>query len=63
VTSPRLKPGARRADAEPVDDLEEAVENINILVREGMDVQHQLEGHPTPIAACPSCARHAPSPS
>jgi hypothetical protein len=46
-----------------VDDLEEAVENINILVREGMDVQHQLEGHPTPIAACPSCARHAPSPS
>ncbi len=41
------------------DALDEVSENIQILIREEMEVQHRLGDHPTPVAECPVCRSHA----
>jgi len=38
------------------DDLEEVAANVRLLIREEMEVQHRLGGHPVPVADCPLCA-------
>lgn len=37
-------------------DLEEVEENLRVLIREELDTQHRLEGHPQPVDGCPVCA-------
>lgn len=39
-------------------DLDEVAENIRILVREELETQHWLEGHPEPVPDCPVCESH-----
>ena len=39
------------------DELEEVAANIAILIREELETQHLLEGHPTPVDDCPRCHR------
>ncbi len=40
------------------DDLREVAENIGILIREKLETQHRLEGHPVPLDDCPVCSSH-----
>ena len=40
------------------DELEEVAENVRILIREELETQHWLEGHPTPVEDCPVCRAH-----
>jgi hypothetical protein len=44
------------------EDLDEVAENIRILVREELETQHRLEGHPQAVADCPVCAAHGGGP-
>ncbi len=37
------------------DELEEVAANVRVLIREEMDVQHRLGGHPRPAQECPFC--------
>lgn len=41
-------------------DLEEVEENVRILLREELDTQHWLDGHPRPVPDCPVCRSHQP---
>ena len=43
-------------------ELEEAEENIRILVRAALEVDHRLEGHPEAIDGCPICHAHGRCP-
>ena len=38
--------------------LEEVAANVRVLIREEMEVQHRLEGHPSPVPDCPVCRAH-----
>ena len=38
------------------DDLEDVEENLRVLIREELETQHRLDGHPEPVAGCPACA-------
>lgn len=40
------------------DDLEDLEENLRVLIREELETQHRLEGHPQPVAECPVCRLH-----
>lgn len=40
------------------DELEEVAANVRVLIREEMEVQHRLEGHPVPVTECPICLAH-----
>jgi hypothetical protein len=39
-------------------DIEEAAQNIRILVREELETGHRLAGHRQPVAGCPVCESH-----
>jgi hypothetical protein len=39
-------------------DLDEAEENIRILIAEELELQHRLEGHRSPVPDCPVCRAH-----
>jgi hypothetical protein len=39
-------------------DLDEVAENLSILIRAELEVQHRLAGHPAPVASCPVCDSH-----
>lgn len=41
------------------DELEEVAANVRVLIREEMEVQHRLEGHPVPVPDCPICRMHS----
>jgi hypothetical protein len=47
-----------------VDDeaLHELGENIRVLVREELETQHRLEGHPVALEDCPVCRSHQRTP-
>gem|GEM_PF-3392882 len=47
-------------DDDPIDD---AAENIRILVREELETQHRLDGHPEPVPECPVCESHRVPPA
>jgi hypothetical protein len=37
------------------DELEEVAANVEILIRQEMEVQHRLGEHPTPAEECQMC--------
>ena len=37
------------------DELDDVFANVRVLIREELDVQHRLGGHPVPVAECPLC--------
>ncbi len=37
------------------DDLDEVAANLNVLIREELDVRHRLGGHHAPVADCARC--------
>jgi len=37
------------------DELDDALANVKVLIREELDVRHRLGGHPVPVAECPLC--------
>lgn len=39
-------------------DLEEVEENLRVLIREELETQHRIDGHPTPVDECPVCQAH-----
>ena len=41
------------------DQIEEVAANVSVLIREEMEVQHRLAGHPAPVPDCPVCRAHA----
>ena len=41
------------------DELEDVAANVRVLIREEMEVQHRLGGHPVPVQECPHCRAHA----
>ena len=41
------------------DQIEEVAANVSLLIREELEVQHRLEGHPSPVADCPVCRARA----
>lgn len=59
----RSHPGA--VDLWPMDDdpIDDAAENIRILVREELETQHRLDGHPEPVPECPVCESHRVPPA
>ena len=42
------------------DELDEVAAIVGVLIREEMEVQHRLGGHPVPVADCASCAPRLP---
>ena len=40
------------------DELEEAAATVRVLIHVEMEVQHRLEGHPSPVPECPVCRAH-----
>ncbi len=41
------------------DELEEVAANVNVLIREEMEVQHRLGEHGVPAEDCPYCGARA----
>ncbi len=37
------------------DDLDQVAANVRLLIREEMEVQHRLGGHPVAVADCALC--------
>ena len=37
------------------DELDEVAATVGVLIREEMEVQHRLGGHPVPVVDCASC--------
>ena len=44
------------------DELDEVAATVRVLIREEMEVQHRLGGHPVPVADCAQCAPRIPEP-
>jgi hypothetical protein len=42
------------------DELDEVAATVSVLIREEMDVQHRLGGHPVPVTDCALCAPRMP---
>lgn len=42
------------------DELDEVAATVGVLIREEMEVQHRLGGHPVPVGDCASCAHRLP---
>jgi hypothetical protein len=40
------------------DDLDDVAANVGVLIREEMEVQHRLGGHPVPVRECALCRAH-----
>ena len=38
------------------DELDEVAATVGVLIREEMEVQHRLGGHPVPVPDCALCA-------
>ena len=42
------------------DELDEVAATVGVLIREEMEVQHLLGGHPVPVPDCPKCGCRLP---
>jgi hypothetical protein len=42
------------------DELDEVAATVGVLIREEMEVQHRLGGHPVPVPDCALCGHRLP---
>lgn len=40
------------------DELEQVADNLSVLIRAELEVQHRLAGHTVPAPGCPVCDAH-----